>query len=65
MTSQQPNDVQIDSVHTDAIRAEIGERLSATLAGNPPQLPSHLLGLAEQLDTAVPGDVAIIRSGST
>jgi len=57
MTSQDPNGVQINCVHSDAICTEIGERLSATLAGNPTQLPPHLLSMAELLDTALRGDV--------
>jgi len=62
MTSQDENGVQINHVHSDAIRTEIGERLCATLAGKPTQLPPHLLGLAELLDTAVHGDVAFDKS---
>ncbi len=62
MTSQDANGVQIDRVHSDAICTEIGERLCATLAGNPAQLPPHLLGLAELFDTAVPGDVGFNNS---
>jgi hypothetical protein len=62
MTSQDANGVQIDRVHSDAICMEIGERLCATLAGNPTQLPPHLLGLAELFDTAVHGDAAFNHS---
>ena len=62
MTSQDANGVQIDRVHSDAICTEIGERLCATLAGNPAQLPPHLLGLAELFDTAVHGDVGFNNS---
>jgi hypothetical protein len=51
MTSQYPNGVRIDRVHSGAINKEIGERLRATLIGNPTRLPPHLLGLAELLDS--------------
>jgi hypothetical protein len=51
MTSQDPNGVPIDRVHIGAINTEIGERLRATLIGNPTRLPPHLLRLAEQMDS--------------
>lgn len=57
MTSQDPNGVQINRVHSDAICTEIGERLCATLAGSPTQSPPRLLSLAKMLGTAVRGDV--------
>ena len=54
MTSQDPNGVQIDRVHSGAICTEIGERLRAMLTGNPP----HLLSLTDRLDGVKCGDVA-------
>jgi hypothetical protein len=51
MTSHDPNGVPIDCVHSRAISTEIGERLRATLIGNPTRLPPHLLRLAELLDS--------------
>ena len=62
MTSQNPNGVQIDRVHSDAIRTEIGERLRAALAGNPNPLPSRLLNLLERFDSVERGDVAFKNS---
>jgi len=62
MTSQDPNGVQINRVHSGAICTEIGERLSAALAGNPNQLPPNLLGLTELLDSGASGDVALKNS---
>ncbi|HEX3117221.1 MAG TPA: hypothetical protein VHQ48_17265 [Bradyrhizobium sp.] len=58
MTSQDPNGVQINRVHSDAIRTEIGERLCATLPENRTEVPTRLLSLAALLDTVVHGDVA-------
>jgi hypothetical protein len=58
MTSQVPNGVQIDRLHSSAICTEIGERLRAALAADPNQLPPHLLGLSEQLDSGASGDIA-------
>jgi hypothetical protein len=51
MMSQDPNGVQIDRIHTGAICAEIGERLHATLAGNPKQVPLNILRLTERFDS--------------
>ena len=65
MTSQDPNGVQIDRVHSHAIRTEIGERLRVTLAGNPNQLPPRLLGLAKRFDSVERGDVAFKNSIET
>jgi hypothetical protein len=62
MTSQDPNGVQIDRVHSRAIRTEIGERLRATLTGNASQLPPHLHGLTERFDSVECGDVAFENS---
>jgi hypothetical protein len=58
MTSQNPNNVQIDRVNSGAICTEIGERLRATLTGNPSQLPPYLVRLTERLDGVESGDVA-------
>jgi hypothetical protein len=58
MTSQDPNGVQIDRVHSGAICTEIGERLRATPTGNPIQLPTRLLTLTELLDDIERSDVA-------
>ncbi len=65
MTSQVPNGVQIDRVHSRAIRAEIGERLRATLTCNPNQLPPYLHGLAKQFDSDERGKVAFENSIET
>jgi hypothetical protein len=59
MTSQDPNVIQIDRVHSGAICTEIGERLHATPTGKPVQLPAHLLNLTELLDNIERGDGAI------
>jgi hypothetical protein len=61
MMSQDPNGVQIDRIHTGAICKEIGERLHATLAGNPEQLPLHIRGLTERFD-GVERDNAAFRA---
>jgi hypothetical protein len=61
MTSQDPN-VQIDQIHTGAICNEIGERLRATLTGNPDRLPPHILGLTEQFDSVERGNAAFSAS---
>ena len=60
--SQDPNGVQIDQIHTGAICSEIGERLRATLAGNPKQVPLHILGLTERFDSVERGDAALRAS---
>jgi hypothetical protein len=62
MTSQNPNGVQIDRVNSGAICTEIGERLRATLTGNPNQLPPYLLRLTEQFDGVECGGVAFKNS---
>jgi len=51
MTSRNPSGVQINRVHSGAICTEIGERLRATLIGNPTCLLPHLLRLTELLDS--------------
>jgi hypothetical protein len=51
MTTRDLSGVRINSVHSGAIRAEIGERLRASLAAVPQRRPSSLHKLAEQLDT--------------
>jgi hypothetical protein len=62
MTSQDPNGVQIDRVHSRAIRTEIGERLRATLTGNANQLPPHLHSLTERFDSVERGEIAFKNS---
>ena len=62
MTSQDPNGVQMDRVHSRAIRTEIGERLRATLTGNANPLPPHLHSLTERLDRAECGEIAFENS---
>lgn len=62
MTSQDPNGVQINRVHSAAIRTEIGARLCDRLARNRTQLPPRLLDLAKMLDVAVSGDVVFDNS---
>lgn len=57
MTSQDLNSVQIDHAHSGAICTEIGERLRATLPGDPEQLPTHLLSLTKRLDGVECGDL--------
>jgi hypothetical protein len=59
MASQDPSGIQIDRVHSGAICIEIGERLRAALAGNPNQLPPHLIGLTELLACGASGDPRI------
>lgn len=58
MTSQDPNGVQIDRVHSGAICTEVGERLLAALARNPGQMPPRLLRLADLLDSGASSDMA-------
>jgi hypothetical protein len=58
MTSENPNDVQIDRVDSGAICTEIGERLRAALTANPNQLPPYLVSLTERLDGVESGGVA-------
>jgi hypothetical protein len=62
MTSQDPNGIQIDRLHSRAIRTEIGERLRATLTGNPNQLPPRLHSLTERFDSAECGEIAFRNS---
>jgi hypothetical protein len=62
MTNQDPNGLQINRIHTGAICNEIGERLRATLAGNPNQLPPHILGLTERFDSVGCDSVAFKAS---
>lgn len=62
MTSQNPNGVQIDRVHSGAICTEIGERLRIAMAGTPNPLPSRLLRLLERFDNVERGDVAFKNS---
>jgi hypothetical protein len=62
MTSPDPNGVQLDRVHSRAIRTEIGERLRAALTGNPNQLSPHLHSLAERFESLECGDVAFRNS---
>jgi hypothetical protein len=50
MTTHDLSGVRIDSVHSGAICAEIGERLRASLAGVPQRRPSDLHKLTELLD---------------
>jgi hypothetical protein len=51
MAIQDRNGVRIDSVHSGAICAEIGERLRASLAAAHQRWPTKLNRLTEQLDT--------------
>ena len=62
MMSQDPDCVQIDRIHTGAICNEIGERLRATLTGNPDRLPPHILGLTERFDSVERGNAALKAS---
>jgi hypothetical protein len=62
MMSQDPNGIQIDRIHTGAICKEIGERLHATLAGNPKQVPPSILGLTERFDSVERGNAAFRAS---
>jgi hypothetical protein len=62
MTSKNPNGVQINCVDSGAICTEIGERLRATLAGRPKQLPPYLVSLTERFDGVEGGDVAFKNS---
>jgi hypothetical protein len=50
MTTQDLSDVRINSVHSGAICAEIGERLRASLAATPQPWPSDLNRLTKLLD---------------
>ena len=49
MTSQVPNGVKINRIHTGAICEEIGERLRASPAAKPNRLPAHIASLTELL----------------
>jgi hypothetical protein len=62
MTSQTPNGVQIDRVHSGAICTEIGEQLRISLAGTPNPLPSRLLSLMQRLDGVERGNAAFKNS---
>jgi hypothetical protein len=62
MVSQDPNGVQIDQIHAGAICNEIGERLRATLTGNPDRLPPRIVGLTERLDSVERGNAAFKAS---
>ena len=62
MTSQNPNGIQIDRVHSGAICTEIGERLRIALAGTPNPLPLRLLSLLERFDSAERDNVAFKHS---
>lgn len=62
MASQDPNGVQIDSVNSGAICTEIGERLRATLRGNPNHMPPYLVSLTERFDGVECGGVAFKNS---
>jgi hypothetical protein len=46
--SAHPNDIQIDRVHSAAIRGEIGDRLRTALNAERPPLLPHLLSLLER-----------------
>jgi hypothetical protein len=50
MITQDLSGVRINSVHSGAICAEIGERLRASLAATPQQWPSDLHRLTKLLD---------------
>jgi hypothetical protein len=50
MTTRDSSGVRINSVHSGAICAEIGERLRASLAAVPQRRPSDLQKLTELLD---------------
>lgn len=62
MTSQQPNDIQIDRAHAGAICKEIGERLRASPETNPTRLPPHLVRLMERFDGVERGHLAFRAS---
>ena len=62
MTSQQPNDLQINRTHAGAICKEIGERLRASSETNPIRLPPHLLRLMERFDGVERGHLAFKAS---
>jgi hypothetical protein len=49
-----PIDVQINRVHSGAVREEIGERLSLVLRPKSVELPARLLALIEDLAKARP-----------
>jgi hypothetical protein len=57
MTTRDLSGVRINSVHSGAICAEIGERLRASLAAVPQRWPSDLRKLTELLDRVERGDV--------
>jgi hypothetical protein len=50
MTTRDLSGIRINSVHSGAICAEIGERLRASLAAAPQRRPSDLHKLTELLD---------------
>ena len=62
MTSQEPNDHQINRTHAGAICKEIGERLRANSETNPIRLPPHLLRLMERFDGVEGGNLAFKAS---
>jgi hypothetical protein len=47
--SARKNDCQLNRIHTDAVRQEMGERLSAALGPPSIELPRHLHSVMKQM----------------
>jgi hypothetical protein len=58
MTSPDRDGVQITHVHSEAICAEVAERLRPVLTTNSTGVPPDLLELAKRLDSAERGDTS-------
>jgi hypothetical protein len=56
MTNRDFNGVRITRLHSEAICAEVGERLRAALPANPDRLSPDLLRLTKRLDGVEVGD---------